>query len=147
MKTIFKPSSILFLLMFIFASFLFMAFDGPEDAFNATQWVLISSVAMPVLAQVVKVYRARGGHKISGQTIDYIVMGASLVMVFVWGSGLSYVQLEAPVFTDILPDNINIGLAYAGAVLGGLSSIFGRAYLWYTALKITIFDRVPWLKP
>ena len=116
--------------------------------FTADQLAVLTTFLLPFLAQIVKVYREKGGKKPKGKHITWVLFAVGVLLSVVWGNSVSFFSsISWPLFDPSEP------LTFFSSIFGFVNSIvfaggkvYGVASGYYLILKPLVFKYVPWLK-
>lgn len=117
-----------------------------DQPFSDAALVIIGAVIIGPLAQVVKVYRERGGKKPSSAVVNYSIFGLGIVLVIVF-NGFGFFQSFAwPVVVwDDPAAAVNVLLVWIGDLVVVAGGFLGTCVVAYHILKALVFKRIPWL--
>lgn len=142
-----------FIVFFLLVAAIFLTAFSPaaaEDPAGVDPGVIafLQMILLPIAAQVIKVYRDKGGAKPSNAAINWSIFAVGAVTFVLWGDASSFFNIPLPAINwedpaGVIPALLDFGfslLSVAGSVLGG-------AVVWYQVIKKLAFERIPWLMP
>ena len=144
-----KRFKTILIIMALFNALMLVAYAGDDPAqFTETQLALVINFLIPVFAQVSKIYREKLGRKLSSTTVNWIVFAAGVVMAFVWGGAVDYLEAiafpsldfsdPATLFADVVE--------FANDIFKAGTAVIGRVVGYYLILKPLVFAKVTVLK-
>lgn len=130
---------------------LLMGFQGPDDGgvfeFTEVQLAWLLGIVLPVLAQVYKVYKERGGAKPSSAFINWAIFILGAFLAFLWGDAYGFLNaIDVPAFNFSDPVQA-VGQIFdlLGQVFEAGAGVIGLTTTFYLALKPLVFNRIPGL--
>ena len=144
----FKRAALIFFLLAFPWLVAFQTGDGENVTFTEGQLALLVNFLLPVIAQVVKVYREKIGKKPAAAVINWAIFLGGAVMAFFWGGAADYFGgFDLPTFDAADPAGLFAAIwAFVNAVFFAGGKVLGVAVGYYLLLKPLVFRFIPWFQ-
>lgn len=147
----FKNKKFQFVLVFLVLALPFLVAWQVGDegvSFSADQLAVLTTFLLPIAAQIVKVYKEKGGKKPKSSHVSWALFVIGVGLSVVWGNSVSFFgSIAWPVFDPAAPLALFTSLfGFVNSVVIAGGKVLGVAGGYYLILKPLVFQYVPWLK-
>lgn len=148
MKYNFKKWFLAVVVLFVPFLVAFQIGDGEGVELSEVQLAILVNILLPIVAQVVKVYREKGGEKPSAAVINWSIFAVGVIMTAIWGGASGYFTgLEWPVIDWSDPGLMLVSIfGFFNSVMIAGGKVLGVAVAYYMLLKPLVFKYIPWLQ-